>query len=225
MPDDPIVAFARDFSGNDRAVVDRVRGLVAEPPADTPAIGFHGMGSAPARVRAFLASVVVLEGAGLIHAVEDKYVYEALWRWVETGAVNPARLPPTASAVFGPLLGPWDIEALDTPAYRERLWNDYGQATRELEDHIAANGRVLLSIDATQGDTQFFALVEPGIAERWRDKALCARDGYRSGVRAPMWDRFWDHLSYAGAEILVAHDREGYPPGTRIRSDAIPFAG
>jgi hypothetical protein len=43
----------------------------------------------------------------------------------------------------------------------------------------------------------FFALVEPDIAEPWRDKALSELDGYRAGVRSPMWDRFYTHMAYA----------------------------
>jgi hypothetical protein len=44
--------------------------------------------------------------------------------------------------------------------------------TRELERDLESRGKALLSIDATDGDTMFFALVDSVIAKKWRNKAL-----------------------------------------------------
>jgi hypothetical protein len=66
----------------------------------------------------------------------------------------------------------------------------------EIEAHIPSRGRVLLSVDATNGDTMFFAPVKPDIAQRWHDKASSEQDVCRAGVRSPM-DRFSAHTACA----------------------------
>jgi len=224
--DNPVVAFARDFSGGDAAIVETVERFVADPPTDLPTIGFYGAERHPAQTRVFLATVTLLGNSGKLDSVEDKYTYELLWNWSEAGVIDPATLPPAAKAVFGPIFDEAIEESDDEAgaAYRALAWDSYAKATQELEEHIAARGRVPLSVDATDGDTMYFALVAPDVAERWRDKALSEHQGYRAGVRSPMWDRFWDHLAYAARGVLVEEDREGYPPGTRLRDEAIPFA-
>src|SRR4029077_6957706 len=40
--ENPIVAFARDFSGDDAAIMTQVKSWVVAPPTDARAIGFHG---------------------------------------------------------------------------------------------------------------------------------------------------------------------------------------
>jgi len=230
MPnEDPLIAFARDFSGNDAAIVAAAERYLATPPTDPETIGFYSADIYPPRHRAFLAIVTLLDNKKMLTAVEDKYSYELFSLWVEAGVIDLATLPPTAKALFGPLIdgSTLDIEAdgdAGLAAYQTRAWETYAQATADLEAHIAARGKVLLSVDATDGDTMLFALVAPAIADRWRDRALSEHEGYRAGVRAPMWDRFWAHLAYAMRGSLVAEDQEGYPPGTPRRAEEIPFA-
>ncbi|AHE55274.1 hypothetical protein NX02_18025 [Sphingomonas sanxanigenens DSM 19645 = NX02] len=224
MPtEDPIIAFARDFSGDDAAIVAAAERYLAAPPTDEETIGFYSAGDWPPRHRAFLATVTLLDGKEKLTAVEDKYSYELFALWAEAGVIDPATLPPAAKALFGPLID-GAVPDADAAAYRARAWDSYAQATAELEAHIAARGKALLSVDATDGDTMLFALVAPAIADRWRNRALSEHQGYRAGVRAPMWDRLWAHLAYAMRGALVAEDREGYPPGTPRRVEEIPFA-
>jgi hypothetical protein len=230
MPtEDPIIAFARDFSGNDAAIVAAVERYLATPPNDLETIGFYSADAYPPRHRAFLATVTLLDSKKKLTAVEDKYSYELFSLLAEAGVIDPATLPPTAKALFGPLI---DSSTLDIEtdgeaglvAYQARVWENYAQATIDLEAHIAAHGKALVSVDATDGDTMLFALVAPAVADRWRNRALSEHEGYRAGVRAPMWDRFWAHLAYAMRGVLVAEDQQGYPPGTRRRVEEIPFA-
>ena len=219
----PIIAFAADFSGNDAKLVAQVRQMAAKPPTDMETIGFYSAEDDPPRNRLFLATVNLLDNAGKFISVEDKYTGEIFALWQEAGVIDGKTLPPAAKAVFGPLIdGDEEPEGQAAEAYRKLVWRDYAQATQELERHIAARGRVLLSIDATGGDTMFFAVVSPEIAARWRDRALSEHGGYRAGVRAPMWDRFWDHLGYFALDTLG--DLKGIPPGTPKRVEAIPFA-
>ena len=221
----PLAAFARDFSGNDPAIVGAARAFADNPPSDPETVGFYGSEDYPADMRAFLATVSLLDDAEKLYAIEDKYSQEIFQLWAEDGTIDPAQLPPAAKAVFGPLMsGGIDPDDPAVAAYRQTVWNSYARAAVELEQHILERGKALLSVDATEGDTMFFALVPPEIAERWRDTALAEVGGYRSGVRAPMGDRFWDHLSYAVGDALASGDVEGYPPGTRLRRDSIPFA-
>jgi hypothetical protein len=221
MHEDPILAFARDFSANSDAIVDDVRGYLADPPTDPETIGFYGSGSYAPRTRAFLATVSLLTDHGLLDAAEDKYTRELLVQWDARGLIAGTALPPAAKTVFGPLISGRRVWL--RCAYRRRCWTLYAQATVELEQQVAARGRALLSIDATGGDTLFFAAVDPAVAARWRGKAFSEEDGYYAGVRPPMWDRFWDHLS-CSTYLLDRDDRPGYPPGTPARTPTLPFA-
>lgn len=221
-----ILAFAADFSSNNREIVAQVRQLIANSPTDLETIGFHGAEDDPPRNRLFLATVNLLDSAEKLFAAEDKYTPEIFAVWQDEGVIDAKTLPPAAKAVFGPFLddnfaAPQGDSA---EAYRLLVWNQYAQATRELEQHIAARGKVLLSIDATDGDTMFFALVPPEVAARWRDKALSVHSGYHAGVRAPMWDRFWVHLGYGAGNALIDGKREGYPPGITPHAETIPLA-
>jgi hypothetical protein len=232
--ENPVIAFARDFSGNDAAIMAKVAAYVAEPPSDDATIGFHGVEGHSPRERLFLATVALLDDRGKLDSVEDKETLELLWRWRDSGVIDRADLPSAAAAVFGPILdmpgypqgaGP-DWFTQEARSYPRLVWNDYAEATRELEAHIAMRGKVLLSIDTLGGDTMFFALVEPGIATKWRNKALFESvNGYRGGVRAPMWDVFWGHLLYSiDGAFRHGEEFEGYPPGTQPSDNAIPFA-
>jgi hypothetical protein len=231
--ENPVIAFARDFSGNDAAIMAKVAAYVAEPPSDGPTIGFYGVEDYSPQERLFLATVTLLDDSGKIDSAEDKYTLELLWRWRDSGVIDRANLPSAAAAVFGPILdvrgypqgvGP-DWFTQEARTYPRDVWNNYAEATRELEAHIATRGKVLLSIDTLGGDTMFFALVEPGIATKWRNKALFEHDGNRGGVRAPMWDVFWVHLLYSiDGAVGYGKEFEGYPPGTQLRDNAIPFA-
>lgn len=221
----PIIRFAADFSGQDAALVDRVRQMAANPPTDMETIGFYGAEDGTPRNRLFLATVNQLGHAKKLTEIEDKYTAEIFPMWQEQGVIDLKTLPATARAVFGPLMD--ETTSLDEKAaraYLDLVWTHYAQATQELEHHISERGKVLLSVDATSGDTMLFALVAPEIADRWRDRALSEDEGYRAGVRSPMWDRFWDHLCYSAFDRIGARDRKGLPPGTRPRIEAIPFA-
>lgn len=218
-----IIAFASDFSGDDPTIINRVQEMAANPPADMETVGFYGVEDYSARHRLFLATVNLLDNAGKLHSVEDKYTSEILSIWQEGGIIDKTTLGPVANAVFGPLIiGEQPPGAIN--AYRDLVWAQYAEATKELEQSIQDSGKVLLSIDATDGDTMFFALVPPGIADRWRDKALSEHEGYRAGVRSPMWDRFWVNLTYSTRGMVAGDDRKGLPPGTRERDETIPFA-
>lgn len=218
-----IIAFAADFSGNDATIVEKVRQMAANPPTDLETIGFYSGENYPPRERLFLATVNLLANAKKFYSVEDKYSYEIFSIWQDEGIIDGNTLPTVAKTVFAPLFdGNEPSEGKER--YQDFVWANYAQATEELEQHIVGRGKVLLSIDATDGDTMFFALVTPDIATRWRDKALSEHENYRAGVRAPMWDRFWAHLDYATRGLLAEEGHKGFPPGTRQRIETIPFA-
>lgn len=226
MPDEnyaDIIAFASDFSGNDTAIVEKVREMAVNPPSDVETVGFYGAEDYPPRDRLFLATVSLLDNAKKLYSIEDKYTSEIFLIWQEHGILGEEDLPPAAKAVFGPLLvgeqPPGPIER-----YHDLVWEKYAEATKELERYMADRGRILLSIDATDGDTMLFALVSPEIAARWRDRALGEHEGYRAGVRSPMWDRFWIYLNYSTRGLMAGEDRKGLPPGIQERVNSIPSA-
>lgn len=224
--DHPIVAFARDFSSNDEALIAKVKAFAESPPTALEQLGFHGAETYNPTARLFLATVNLLNEAGHLSSVEDKYTYELLQIWNDDKVVDADSLPEPAKTVFAPFLKGNSLHksAEEIAAYRTLVWENYAKATEQLEEHLATRGKILLSIDATDGDTMLFALVGKDVAARWRDRALSEQDGYRAGVRAPMWDRFWAHLSYAARGFLADEARTGYPPGTRLRRNDIPFA-
>ena len=227
MDEDPIIRFARDFSGNDAELIARVAAFQSEPPTTMEEIGFYGAEENGPRTRFYLGTVNLLGLAGHLQEIEDKYTFEILHRWRDEGLVQPADFPPEADALFGTILDAQRMAAAvaspeSQATFRAGIWPIYAVATAQLEAHIAARGRTLLSVDATQGDTLFFALVDEPLAARWRDKALCEEAGYRSGVRSVMWDRFWPHL-LASLGLATVEDYSRLPPGVAIRSDAIPF--
>lgn len=77
---------------------------------------------------------------------------------------------PVAKAVFGPLII-GERPSGEIGRYHDLVWEQYASATKELERYMADRGRVLLSIDATDGDKMLFALVPPDVTTRWRDKS------------------------------------------------------
>ena len=68
--ENPVVAFARDFSRNDAAIMTQVKSWVADPPTDARTIGFHGSNSYEPRTRLFLATVHLLSDKGKIYSVD-----------------------------------------------------------------------------------------------------------------------------------------------------------
>lgn len=226
--ENPILAFARDFSGDDAAIMAQVEAWIANPPVGAETVGFYGADDHEPTTRSFLATVVLLRSRGKIYSAEDKYLNWIFGCWRDEGVIDAAALPSAVKAVFGPCIAQDGVESLSDEnaisAYRKAVWSLYTRATEELEQHIGSRDRVLLSIDATDGDTMFFALATPEVAQRWRDKALSEQNGYRAGVRSPMWDRFWDYMGYALGPYWATEDHEGYPPGTRLRKETIPFA-
>ena len=226
--ENPVVAFARDFSGHDAAIIAQVKSWVTDPPTDDESIGFVGSDDYEPRTRLFLATVSLLDDKGKIYSVEDKDSYQIFNRWRDEGVIDPATLPSAAMAVFGPwIMGvgfkTFNGDEAAAVTYCKTVESSYAKATEEIEQHIASRGWVLLSVDATNGDTMFFAMAKLDIAERWRDRALSEQDGYRAGVRSPMWDRFWDHMAYAARGAWPA-EGQSHPPGTRLRREMIPFA-
>jgi hypothetical protein len=115
--------------------------------------------------------------------------------------VDPATLASVADTVFGlwmmeeRLKNFYLTDAIAAAACRQAVESSYAKATEEIEAHIPSRGRVL-SVDATNGDTMFFAPVKPDIAQRWREKASSEQDVCRAGVRSPM-DRFSVHTACA----------------------------
>ena len=53
--------------------------------------------------------------------------------------------------------------------------------------------------------------------------AFGEQDGYRCGVRPAMWDRLWEHLTYAMNFDDLEEVPAGYPDGTRLRQADIPM--
>jgi hypothetical protein len=106
-----LIRFARDFSKGDPQMIAQAEQFAASPPTKIEEIGFYGAEDDGPENRAFLATVSMLNDAGHIEDVEDKYVPEILLRWRDVGRFATADLSPAALAVFGPILGEGDHSA------------------------------------------------------------------------------------------------------------------
>jgi hypothetical protein len=221
-----LVAFARDISGNDVSVVRKVRRIVDNPPTQDEKVGFYSGAEAPAATRAWLATVQLLNDKGYIIAMEDKYSDEMISFWEQNGFIDISALPP-ATRHIASIIHENDLDAdeLDQDneqqaQFRRFLWENYAQATEDLEAQIRKRGKVLLSVDTTSGETMFYALVAPEVAHRWQGVMLSPADNRwdQGGVGTFEWDRYWGHLSYALGPLFIEEKAEmDYPPGTRIR--------
>lgn len=228
VTDDPLYRLADDLSGGDEALLAKVAGIIENPPTVLEEVGFYRVENEPPRYRAVLATVFQMDEAGALHSAEDKYLPELLDLWIEDDLLDIDALPPEAQSVFRPVVerSVWDGEAdrID-PAFIETLERNYAAATRQLEEYFAAQGKVLLSVDATSGDTLHFALVEPEVAARWRNVRLSDHGPYTPGIRDPLWDSFWHMLVYALRLPTVGDTySRPLPAGTRKRVDELPLA-
>jgi hypothetical protein len=219
-----LIAFAADMSGGHPAINAATTRYATSPPSTIEEVGFYGFADWSPRTRAYLATVSRLSDRKLIESTEDKYTWEMFGDWQTRKIIDVETLPPAGRGVFETMAkASFSLDEGEQDRYRRFVWQNYAQATLELEQQIAASGRVLMSVDATSGDTLFFALVAPGVARRWQERAFSDQGGYRAGLRLPMWDRFWDHLAVSLRDLVVANGPTGFPPGTRRRNPDIPM--
>lgn len=221
-PDLSLIAFARDFSNDNLEVVEQVKRFVASPPGDDETVGFHESSALPAETRAWLATVNLLSDKNHIMSSEDKYCQEVFAIWADEGWLNVDAMPAGLKDILRTFR---DETATDEDeqkyrSFRKVLWQNYAKLTEAVEESFRAKGLALLSIDATDGDTMFYAVVDADIAKRWLGKSFSpvSTREYIGGIRLPMWDRYWAHLSYAmGPMVVGAENETGLPPGTRQR--------
>jgi hypothetical protein len=221
-PELSLVAFARDFSNNDKTVVDQVAQFVAAPPNDDETVGFHESSALPAETRAWLATVNLLSDKNHIMPSEDKYCQEVFAIWADEGWLTVDALPVEAKDILRTFR---DETATDGDerkyrSFRKVLWQNFAALTEAVEESFRAKGLALLSIDASDGDTMFYAVVNAEIAKRWQGKSFnpVSTTAYIGGIRPPMWDRYWAHLSYAMGPMIVGPENQtGVPPETRQR--------
>jgi hypothetical protein len=215
MHDQGLIEFARDFSGNDPVVMDKVKRFIANAPTRIEEIGFYGSeGDTPQR-RQWLATVSALADAGHLTPSEDKYSNELVPVLAQNGQIDISAMP-TNIRRFWHDVGEGDSD-LNERAFRKMAWATYAQATAAVEAQLAARGKALLSIDATDGDTMYFAIVDKAVADRWRNTGFGNFAGYDGGIRAPMWDRYWFNLAYRVGSMLVDSEKDALPPGINAR--------
>jgi hypothetical protein len=200
--------------------VKAVRGWLEVPPQTSEEIGFYGDPDAmPVAWRQWLATVSLLAERGIVTGFEDKYSDEIAAVWEQQGLFAAADLPSEAQQVWSMILDGFDYDDDGEPeaAQLEILWNGYAGAAAAIEAAVREGGKVLVTIDATEGDTLFFAALDPAVAERWIGTGFAVLEGpdfrYEIGVRPPRWDRLWEHLLYAIEDVPEAFEERGVPPG------------
>jgi hypothetical protein len=215
-----LLDFASDLCNGDPAILTAVRRWLVAAPTSNEEIGFHGDPDAmPPEWRQWLATVSLLTEHDYIMSFEDKYSDEIVEVWDDMGVLEIDALPEAAQELWR-IIGDgvdYDDDGNQDTAQFETIWQGYSAATAAVEAAISASGKTLVSIDATDGDTMFFAVLDPAIALRWVGTGFAVADSYGSryeaGVRPPMWDRLWEHLLYALGDVPEDIKAGGLPPG------------
>jgi hypothetical protein len=215
MHDRGLIEFARDFSGNDPVVMKKVERFVETAPTKIEDIGFYGSGDDAPEYRKWLATVSALEDAGHLIPSEDKYSNEFVHVLAQNGKIDINVMPAKVKQFWNDVLG--GDSDLGQRAFRKIAWEIYAEATRAVEAQLAARGKALLSIDATDGDTMYFAIVDKAVADKWRGTGFGNFTAYDGGIREPMWDRYWFFLAYSVGSKLVDGNKMALPPGIRER--------
>ena len=228
-----VTAFASDVSGAATEVMTSVEAWSVSPPTDMETIGFYSGEDGSAEERLWLATVSLLDSKGYLTSCEDKYCNEIVSTWQNAGLIEIAALAAPAREIFGAIESPASVlldgEPDDEKVKRsQRMFFDhFGEATQQLERQIESRGKVLLSVDATEGDTLFFVALSPDLGRRWSGRGMATTDSGRvAGVRPVMWDRYWGFLTYALGSMVGEDDayRRPPPPGTRDSSGPLPLA-
>ena len=193
--------FASDVSGGDQALLRRVRELVDMPPRTLEGIGFYGMEDAPAPERVIRGIVSLLSNQGHLITVEDKYVYELPGLLIDQGRFGASG---GALDVIGYFDGvDWEEGTGAVPWSRFRDW--FPEHVDALEQAVRSEGLELLSLRLPLGDTLYFWVALPDLADRWRGRAIYAgRNHLRYNnrfvvisVTRPDWENYWWFMTYA----------------------------
>lgn len=219
MHDRGLVEFARDFSGNNPALIEKVKRYIAKAPTRIEDIGFYGLEDDTPHRRQWLATVSALADDGHLTPSEDKYSNEFIHVLAQDQQLDLTGLPEKIRKFW---IDIGDRETSSDPSFGKKAAAIYGEATMAVEALLASRGKALLSIDATDGDTMYFAVVDKTLADKWRGTGFGDSATHDGGVRDPMWDRYWSNLQYAVGERWIV-DQDAYPPGTRLREAAGPL--
>lgn len=230
---DIVTAFARDVSGGAPKVMDSVAKWAVTPPQDMETIGFYSGEDGAPEERLWLATVSLLDLEGYLTSCEDKYCNEVVSIWQDKGLIDVSALPAPARDVFGTILSPppeWGDGSMTADGIlrsQRRFWDHFGEATGQVENQIASRGKALLSVDATDGDTQFFIALPPEQAQRWSGKGMArSADGTERGIRPVQWGDYWTMLTYAFSTFVAPADAylQPPPPGTRKDKQALDMS-
>lgn len=208
--------FAQDVSGNDPKVIAQATALIVTPPTTLEGIGFYGLEDAPAPERTLRGIISILTNTGYLRGTEDKYIYEFPLTLMEEGLIDPAGSK-TALDIISYFDGvDWNAgEDPDWPQFK-RFFVKHTQA---IEKAVANKGNRLLSLQLPLGDTLYFWLAPPDVADRWRNTALYTGVNalkYQNellvtiSVTDPDWKSYWGLMTYA-LQIPDAH--QGLPEG------------
>jgi hypothetical protein len=77
--ENPVLAFVRDFSEDDAAIMTQVKFCLRIAPTDDETIGLHAVDEYEPRTRLFLATASLLCDKSKIYSAEDKYTREIHW--------------------------------------------------------------------------------------------------------------------------------------------------
>ena len=200
---DLFMAFARDVSGDDSALMSAARKLVETPPITLEGIGFYSQEAAPAAERSLRGIISRLTDQGYLISNEDKYIHYLFKTLMEANLADPGDEADLfdLSVFFNKV--DWDNgERPDWAAFKEL----FPHHTAALERAVVRKGFVLLSVRVPLGDTLYFWAAPPEVAKRWQNVALYAGVNTQKYAREPFvtftvtqpdWQSYWLFLTYA----------------------------
>jgi len=190
-----IVELARALDIQQADLAD-LEASLASPPRTTEEVGFYVSTKNTDQENRYRMMVSRLSRAGRLLSEEDKYCHWLLEKFAEH-----TELPPAFKDAFGPLLdpsqGPEDSGAAvaDLTAH---IRDNYARGVHALERAFETQGQRLRTLWTAGGDTLYFVLVSPDVAEAWTNRVVAAtHTGEPLGLRPPAWAAFYGHLGYA----------------------------
>lgn len=193
-----LLAFVADLTRSDAELINRARALLDDPPeATAQAMGFYPIGGESPFERSLRKTISVLAGEGFIRGFEDKYINEMLAVWIDQEFVPVDRLSRATREYAGLLVGKIE-DGFDEATVHDRVPEGFVGAALDIEAAMRAEGKHLLSVDLSGGDTVFALTIEGDTGARWRDVLFERRDDGRVlAIRGFDWAVFRDYLEYA----------------------------
>jgi len=194
-----------DFEPLNQSLLAVIQDIVASPPTTDEEIGVYGAEDLPANIRAIQAAIRHWGDNEVIMGFEDKYIYEMVDVWGQNGLLPEAKARALTQSFLGDIEAELDFDIREdeenAASYFAGLKERFPQFTQEVEQAFIDQEKRLLQIQVPLGDTLFFVVTSPDVADKWAGTLLAT---YEEGgvqeklaITEPVWVEYWSMLVYA----------------------------